>query len=59
MSAPLKSARPALPGTGKPIECPTCGRRLVDNRSLRQHVAATHPLQAENASERHATGEAR
>lgn len=38
----VKSVRSALPGTGKPFECPTCGRRLVDKRSLRQHVAAVH-----------------
>ena len=43
MPAPQKTARPHLPGTGKPHECPTCGRRLVDKRSLRQHVAAAHP----------------
>lgn len=46
MSGP-KSARPALPGTGKPLECPICGRRLVDKRSLRQHVEAAHSDTAE------------
>ena len=44
MSAPLKSARPSLPGTGKPFECPACGRRVADKRSLRQHMAAAHPV---------------
>ena len=46
MTAPQKSARSALPGTGKLVECPACGRRLVDRRSLRQHVAAAHPASA-------------
>ena len=44
--ASIKSARPALPGAGKPFECPTCGRRVADKRSLRQHVAAAHPVPA-------------
>ena len=47
--AALKSARPALPGSGKPHECDVCGRRLVDRRSLRQHVAAAHPVPAAQA----------
>ena len=48
---PERSARTALPGTGKPVECPTCGRRLVDRRSLRQHVAAAHPAASEPSAE--------
>lgn len=37
------SYRRPEPGTGKPFECAICGRRLVDKRSLRQHLAAAHP----------------
>jgi hypothetical protein len=44
---PERSARSTLPGTGKPHECPICGRRVADKRSLRQHVAAAHPEPAE------------
>jgi hypothetical protein len=44
---PERSARSALPGTGKPFQCPLCGRRHVDQPSLRQHVAAAHPEPAE------------
>lgn len=58
MAAP-KSARPILPGAGKPIQCQTCGRRLVDKRSLKQHVAAAHPAPEVGVSEQHANGEAR
>ncbi len=43
-----QSYRRPEPGAGKPIECNICGRRLVDKRSLRQHVAATHPVPADD-----------
>ena len=42
-----QTCRSPTPGTGKTHECPTCGRRLVDKRSLKQHVAAAHPVSAD------------
>lgn len=55
----IPSARRPLPGTGKPFECPTCGRRVADQRSLRQHVAAAHPVPADEMRCAAAVGEAR
>ncbi len=59
MPAPQKSARPAVPGTGKPFECQVCGRRVADKRSLKQHMMAAHPLVADDVSPQYANAEAR